>query len=149
MGPTGWQVGDGCVTHKLVPASLVQSTNNNSFTRLFIIEGVATFAVALGSVYFLPDTPLTTRWLTESERILAHERIQRDIVKNNGNKVSVWEGLRQAASDPRTWLFALMQNLHLSANGFKNFFPTVVETLGFSETITLVSTLYTFFYQIT
>lgn len=97
--------------------------------------------VALGGIFFLPDTPLTTHWLTESERILAHERIQKDIVKNNGNRVSVWEGLRQAARDPRTWLFALMQNLHLSANGFKNFFPTVVETLGFGETITLVSPL--------
>jgi predicted MFS family arabinose efflux permease len=29
---------------------------------------------------------------------------------------------------------------HLAANGFKNFFPTVVQTLGFSQTITLVLT---------
>jgi len=76
--------------------------------------------------------------LSQEERILAHERIQQDIVGRNGNKISTWEGLRQAAMDPRTWVFALMQNLHLSANGFKNFFPTVVKTLGFSETITLV-----------
>lgn len=33
-----------------------------------------------------------------------------------------------------------MDNLHLSANGFKNFLPTVVETLGFDTTITLVLT---------
>ncbi|KDN60513.1 putative major facilitator superfamily transporter [Colletotrichum sublineola] len=32
-----------------------------------------------------------------------------------------------------------MQHCHLSANGFKNFFPTAVETLGFNETITLLS----------
>ena len=68
---------------------------------------------------------------------MAHARVERDTVNNKG-KVSAWEGLRQAALDPRTWLFALMQNLHLSANGFKNFFPTVVETLGFSTTVTLV-----------
>lgn len=30
--------------------------------------------------------------------------------------------------------------MHLAANGFKNFFPTVVETLGLSETVTLVLT---------
>ena len=89
-------------------------------------------------MWFLPDTPLTTRWLTSEERMLAHDRIYRDTVGHSG-EASTWEGLRQAASDPRTWLFALMQNLHLSANGFKNFFPTVVETLGFSQTITLVS----------
>jgi hypothetical protein len=33
-----------------------------------------------------------------------------------------------------------MAHMHLAANGFKNFFPTVVETLGFSDTITLVLT---------
>ncbi|PIG82775.1 major facilitator superfamily transporter [Aspergillus arachidicola] len=33
-----------------------------------------------------------------------------------------------------------MQHMHLAANGFKNFFPTAVETLGFSTTITLVLT---------
>ena len=33
-----------------------------------------------------------------------------------------------------------MDNLHLSANGFKNFLPTVIETLGYSKTITLVLT---------
>lgn len=33
-----------------------------------------------------------------------------------------------------------MDNLHLSANGFKNFLPTVMETLGYSKTITLVLT---------
>ncbi|KAK2007121.1 hypothetical protein LZ32DRAFT_622454 [Colletotrichum eremochloae] len=32
-----------------------------------------------------------------------------------------------------------MQHCHLSANGFKNFFPAAVETLGFNETITLLS----------
>lgn len=33
-----------------------------------------------------------------------------------------------------------MQNLHLSANGFTNFFPTVVGTLGFGRIMTLVLT---------
>ena len=39
-----------------------------------------------------------------------------------------------------TWIFAFMAHMHLAANGFKNFFPTVVQTLGFNETITLVLT---------
>lgn len=33
-----------------------------------------------------------------------------------------------------------MDNLHLSANGFKNFLPTVVKTLKFNTTVTLVLT---------
>ena len=33
-----------------------------------------------------------------------------------------------------------MQHMHLAANGFKNFFPTAVNTLGFNTTITLLLT---------
>lgn len=33
-----------------------------------------------------------------------------------------------------------MQHMHIAANGFKNFFPTAVQTLGFNRTITLVLT---------
>jgi MFS family permease len=106
---------------------------------LFIIQGSATGVVALIAYPFLPNSPLTTSWLTPEERQLAHSRLLRDKV-DESEKGSVWKGLRQAVSDPRVWLFCLMQNLHLSANGFKNFFPSVIKTLGFSRIITLVLT---------
>ena len=57
---------------------------------------------------------------------MAHSRIAFD---TTGKKemLSVWKGLREACTDYRMWLFALMANLHLSSNGFKNFLPTVVQ----------------------
>ena len=106
---------------------------------LFILQGVATFLVAIVGFFCLPDFPLTTKWLTPDERQLAHARMEEDTVGNKGS-ASVWEGLRQACTDPCVWLFAVMAHMHLAANGFKNFFPTVVETLGFDDTITLVLT---------
>lgn len=87
----------------------------------------------------LPNSPRQTKWLTPDERELAHNRIHKDTTEKK-DRVSTWKGLREACTDYRTWLFALMQNLHLSANGFKNFLPTVVQTLGFNRTITLVLT---------
>lgn len=95
--------------------------------------------MAVVGFFTLPDAPLQTRWLTQAERELAHARIFRDTTDRQ-EKVNVWKGLREACSDYRTWLFALMQNLHLSANGFKNFLPTVVKTFGYDTTITLVLT---------
>lgn len=106
---------------------------------LFIIQGAATGLVALGAAFILPDDPLVTRWLTPEERLLANSRVQGDQVGAQRN-VSVWKGLKTAASDPKLWLFAFMQHMHLAANGFKNFFPTAVKTLGFNRTITLVLT---------
>ncbi|KAM5486582.1 hypothetical protein MaudMau93_004924 [Microsporum audouinii] len=106
---------------------------------LFIIEGSVSAAVAIAGFWLLPNTPLTTRWLKSKERELAHDRIQRDKM-GLPEKASTMEGLKQAVRDPRTWIFYLMQNFHLSACGFNSFFPTVVKTLGFSTTVTLVLT---------
>lgn len=106
---------------------------------LFIIEGVVTFGVAFISMFLLPDHPLTTRWLTPEERQLAHARIARDTVGLEDSK-GARAGFAQAVRDPRLWLLTFMQNCHLSATGFNSFFPTVVRTLGFSRTLTLVLT---------
>ncbi|CAH0023567.1 unnamed protein product [Clonostachys rhizophaga] len=99
---------------------------------LFLIEGVVTAGVAIVGFFMLPNTPLTTWWLTDREKELAHSRMERDKISDaDENDASAWQGLKQAASDKRTWLFCLMQNFHLSACSF---------TLGFNTTITLVLT---------
>ncbi|KAI1346330.1 MFS transporter-like protein [Xylaria sp. FL0043] len=107
---------------------------------LFLIQGVITVGVAIAGFYILPDTPLTTRWLTEEERQLAHARIARDTTEKRYTATSTWSGLWDAARDYRTWIFTLMANLHLSANNFKNYLPTAVASLGFSTTVSLVLT---------
>ncbi len=123
---------------------------------LFILQGAVTFVIAGIALFVLPDFPLTTKWLTQEERALAHNRIELDTVELEGD-TSTWKGFQQAAADPMVWIFAMMAHMHLAANGFKNFvsrlplkarlhanfnskFPTVVETLGFNDTITLVLT---------
>lgn len=95
---------------------------------LFIIEGSVTFGVALFGFWLLPDDPAETKWLTPEERMLAVDRIRRDTVglKERG---TVWAGLQQALADPKVWLFCLMQNTHISACSFNNFFPTIVKSL--------------------
>lgn len=75
---------------------------------------------------FLPSRPLTTRWLNPEERQLAHDRLIRDKIDEKPPG-STWSGFKQAIGDYRTWIFAFMFNNHLAANGFKNFFPSVVK----------------------
>jgi sugar phosphate permease len=93
---------------------------------LFILQGVVTFIIAIIGYFVLPDFPHNTKWLTEEERNLAHNRMELDTTSNQGN-TSTTQGLKQAAKDPVVWLFCFMAHMHLAANGFKNFFPTVVK----------------------
>lgn len=106
---------------------------------LFIIEGVVTFGIAIVCYFLLPDYPLTTRWLTPEERQLAFDRVQLDTVGLEDSK-GVWAGFIQAIRDPRIYLFAIMQNMHLNATSFNQFFPTVVSSLGYGSIITLLLT---------
>jgi len=106
---------------------------------LFILQGVVTFVIAIVGYFVLPDFPHNTKWLTEEERSLAHNRMELDTTSNQGN-TSTMKGLKQAAKDPVVWLFCFMAHMHLAANGFKNFFPTVVKSLNFNTTLTLVLT---------
>ncbi|KAF2680024.1 MFS general substrate transporter [Lentithecium fluviatile CBS 122367] len=111
---------------------------------LFIVEGAVTGVIAIFGFFLLPNTPLTTSWLKPHEREMAHARMERDRVGDDG-EASMMDGLKQACRDKRTWLFCLMQNFHArfaprAACSFNSFFPTVVKTLGFNRTITLVLT---------
>lgn len=141
----------------MLPFCLVCETHADpSACRLFILQGAVTFVVAVSAAFILPDDPLKTRWLTPEERELANARILADTVGKQ-HQSSTFRGLIDAAKDPKVsealsyrvrsslileqlWLFAFMQHMHLAANGFKNFFPTAVDTLGFDTTITLVLT---------
>ncbi|KAM0323837.1 hypothetical protein ACHAQA_008415 [Verticillium albo-atrum] len=127
----------------LIAAAVYNTVSGNhglaGWKWLFIIEGCVTFGVAIVGMFTLADSPLTTRWLTPEQRQLAHDRMVRDTVgleESRGAKA----GFMQAVRDPRLWALCFIQNMHLSACSFNNFFPTVVGSLGFDRTITLVLT---------
>ncbi|KAK6220173.1 MFS transporter [Colletotrichum tabaci] len=106
---------------------------------LFIIQGILTFFISVASAWILPDEPSNTRWLSEDERRLATARMDADTTALQTN-TSTLTGLFDALKDVRLWVLIFMQHLHLAASGYKNFFPSIVQTLGFSRNVTLALT---------
>jgi MFS family permease len=106
---------------------------------LFIIQGIITFVIAVASGFILPNEPLQTKWLSPEERELAHSRISLETVELQAD-TTTWKGLKDACSDYKLWLMILMNHLHMGATNYKNFFPTIVGSLGFSRTATLALT---------
>ncbi|RAK95926.1 MFS general substrate transporter [Aspergillus ibericus CBS 121593] len=109
---------------------------------LFIIEGAGTMVAGILAVALLPDFPRSgqRKWLSEQEQRFAEWRLARaanDEVDENG---SVRDGLRDALLDPKAWLLILIQICQLSSQSWTYFFPTIVQTLGFSNIITLLIT---------
>jgi len=48
------------------------------------------------------------------------------------------EGMKQAFTDPKTYLFAIMYHCIAAAGSFQYFFPTLTATLGYNHTISLL-----------
>ncbi|PLW23235.1 hypothetical protein PCASD_09229 [Puccinia coronata f. sp. avenae] len=102
---------------------------------LFIIEGLITVSASLVTIFFLPDWPANTKWLSENERKLAVLRLEFDQAKQgassaNSIKLSHWQALAAAAKDWRTYLFCFMYMMITSSLHISYFIPSIVVSLG-------------------
>ncbi|KAI0532257.1 putative pantothenate transporter [Xylaria digitata] len=108
---------------------------------LFIIEGSATVGVASICVFLMPEFPHNSRILSDTERALAVWRIESEAGAAEGTeKESVLRGFAQALSDPKLWLLIFCNLLSQAQGSIANYFPTIVASLGFNNTISLLLT---------
>lgn len=112
---------------------------------LFILEAALSAFFALTAFFILPNYPHSKNgsamWsMTEDMRRIAVARIEADRVEQPTNS-TVWQGLRLALGDPKTYIFIFMNIFMTSSYGFNNFFPTMVRGFGLgSSTIALLLT---------
>ncbi|BFZ64862.1 hypothetical protein YB2330_006015 [Saitoella coloradoensis] len=110
---------------------------------LFIIEGLMTIVVAVVAIFILPDFPATTKWLTEEERIIAQYRLIEASGATPGvptEDVGLWKGFRMGLKDYKIYVLMLIQTAITTSACFTNYFPTMVKTLGYDSTRTLLLT---------
>ncbi|KAL4916123.1 major facilitator superfamily domain-containing protein [Aspergillus aurantiobrunneus] len=106
-----------------------------------LLEGIVSIIVAVLGFRFLPNFPDNTsrRWLSEEEAAMAQYRqvvSAGGLQEGAGAEGDYWGGVILAAKDPFTWLFAAIHFSLIIAQSFKDFFPSIVETLGFSDVVT-------------
>ncbi|KAH0842009.1 MFS transporter [Fonsecaea pedrosoi] len=104
---------------------------------LFIVGGASTVFIAGVAFYVLPDFPFNTRYLSDKERAVAQLRLIADGVQVAERDNSRWQGLVMAVRSWLVWIFAGMFLLLSIGASVHNFFPSVVNTLGFSRNTTL------------
>ncbi|KAL8652600.1 MAG: hypothetical protein Q9210_002586 [Variospora velana] len=111
---------------------------------LFIIEGVITIAIAAAAFLVLPNFPRTTTWLTENERQLAVWRLDEDIGEDDwvgSEKQTFGQGMKLAFADVKMWVLMVLVFCFVASGTVTNLFPTIVQTLGYSNIISLLLTV--------
>ncbi|KAI0417806.1 nicotinamide mononucleotide permease [Xylaria grammica] len=104
---------------------------------LFLIEGVLTTGLALIFALILPNS---------NQKVLGMSKIECDWVQwnmladqgqnNNSEEISNKQGFILAVTDPKTWLLTGTLYSIFITSALTNFFPSVVEGLGFDKTTT-------------
>lgn len=108
---------------------------------LFIIEGSATVGIGSICACIMPEYPHNSRMLSPLERDLAVWRIESEAGAAEGSeKESTLKGFGQALSDPKLLLLIFCNLLSQAQGSIANYFPTLVGSLGYSSTISLLLT---------
>ncbi|KAH6695060.1 major facilitator superfamily domain-containing protein [Plectosphaerella plurivora] len=107
---------------------------------LFILEGAGSGFFAITAYFILPNYPESKNggamwYMTEEMRKVAAARILDDRVEY-AEKSTVWVGLKLAVTDLKLYMFLFMNIFITSSYGFNNFFPTIVNGLGFGTRVT-------------
>ncbi len=59
---------------------------------------------------------------------------------------SLWWGVKQALTDSKLYMYIVLQMSLITAQSFSNFFPSIVGTLGYGSTVTLLLTSPPYFF---
>lgn len=78
-----------------------------SWRSMFLVMGLLTVLVGFGTFFFLPDTPMKAKWLSDDEKValLQHTRVNQTGIRNS--KFNTRQIL-EAVTDVQVWLFCLM-----------------------------------------
>ncbi|RDW66652.1 putative major facilitator superfamily permease-4 [Coleophoma crateriformis] len=109
---------------------------------LYIIEGAGTMLVGVGTFFFLPDFPRSGRkkWLTEKEQLFAEWRLAMSANGEVDGSGNMKEGFKDAITDPKVWLLVGIQVCLLTSQTWTAFFPSIIQTLGYNSTVSLLLT---------
>ncbi|KAL4808288.1 major facilitator superfamily domain-containing protein [Aspergillus unguis] len=114
---------------------------------VFLIFGAITVVWALVLFYWLPDTPMSARFLSEEDRHKAVTRVSGNMtgIKNNEFKI---DQFIEALLDVKCWALVFIQITGSIPNGgVSNFGSIIIEGFGFSTLNTLLVQIITYVFQ--
>ncbi|KAF2967771.1 hypothetical protein GQX73_g5829 [Xylaria multiplex] len=133
----GWgQIVGGVVAYGIATAH--DSLLIKGWQLIFLVFGLFTALMGVFFLYWMPDSQLNARFLTEHERLMAVERIRVN-QQGVGNKHFKWYQCKEALTDPMIWAFALFSLFgNIPNGGITNYFSQLIVAFGFTPNQSLL-----------
>lgn len=88
--------------------------------------------------YFLPDSPITAKFLTEDDKLVAIERLKAN-QQGIENDIWKWEHVKEAVLDLKTWMWGFMMfSISVPSGGISTFGPLIVKAFGYDSFETIL-----------
>ncbi|KAJ6074931.1 uncharacterized protein N7446_002708 [Penicillium canescens] len=105
---------------------------------IFLFFGLVTVAFAAVILVFMPDSPVSAKFLNEEDKLLAIER-QRMNQQGVESQEWKWDHVKEAFLDPKSWFwFALMFSISVPSGGITTFGPLIIKSFGLSQYDTML-----------
>ncbi|CCF46049.1 major facilitator superfamily transporter [Colletotrichum higginsianum] len=127
----------------LLAAGVLQNMDNiaglAAWQWFLLLEGIVSILVALVSFWFIPNFPESTGtyFFTAAESQMAQYRQEVSAGgRSEDDEGDYWGGVWMALKDPFTYFFSAIHFFLIIAQSYKDFFPSILATLGFDQTTT-------------
>ncbi|KAL4922604.1 major facilitator superfamily domain-containing protein [Aspergillus aurantiobrunneus] len=113
-------------------------SNLAPYQIIFLFFGLLTVAFAFVVLFFLPDSPMQSKFLKEEDKLLAIERLR---MNQQGIETHEWKWahVKEAFLDVKSFFwFALMFSISIPSGGITTFGPLIIESFGFDQLKTML-----------
>lgn len=101
---------------------------------IFLLEGIMTMIIGVVGFFMLPDSPGKAKFLSENQRILAHDRVEADLRHKHDETINKYQ-LKLGFCSIHSWLCGLAFFLTgLIVQSTSLFLPTLLLGMGYTST---------------
>ncbi|KAF3901969.1 Sialin [Orbilia brochopaga] len=107
-----------------------------SWRVMFLVLGGVTVLIGIWTMLRLPDTPMTSTWLTEKERLAVLERVEKNQTGISSTEFKPKQ-LLELFIDPQIWaLFLCTTLISVSSGVITTYSSTVIRGFGYTPKVT-------------
>ncbi|KAJ5157400.1 uncharacterized protein N7482_008500 [Penicillium canariense] len=116
----------------------IDSSVFEPYQIIFLFFGLITVGVSAAVLIFMPDSPMTAKFLNEEDKLVSIERLRMNQQGMESHEWK-WEHVKEACLDLKSWLwFCLMLTISIPSGGITTFGPLIVKSFGFSALNTIL-----------
>jgi len=132
-----WYLGTGTGT---IVGSLISfgfqhyhSTTFTSWQIMFLVVGLVTVAVGIIVMFLLPDNPMSSKFMTQHEKVFAVQRLRENQTGIENKHFKIGQVL-ECLKDPQTWLLSLITIASNVPNGaVSSYQATIIKQFGYTS----------------